>query len=365
MRKSGISVDIAKKNLIYRTSVLEPYKGGLMFKIQKSIPGDGIRNIYQVESVHAKVIFKQNSCSNSDIKAVEQLKNEFNLSIEAYQAARDGVVLPISFEEFVNQQTDEYSVEMVYEYGGDDILTALKDANGLEIMDAMGTVAKIMLRLEDKHIFHNNINPKNIAISNGVIKLLDFGVTRELNENNTLTLKTEEFNSAMIYLPPEFSDSNKRIPAAVDAYSWGIVLYQLLTGRTEKELVEDIQSYGAFLDNVRNLKVKGDPDRSITKKAVSILVKVLDLNPRRRPNFRQIVSMISTEESYNDKLEKTNRELLEVAKERDEFKARFERLFAEHNKCPGMQKNFRAMEEEIKKLKVSPISLEKVIIYVN
>ena len=122
------------------------------------------------------------------------------------------------------------------------------------------------------------------------------------------------------YLPPEVLETRQGEPTAVDIYCWGISLYQLLNGWTDEELLENIAirkaNYKAFLDNVKKLKVKEDPDGSIGKKAVEILLKVLSLNPRDRPDFKKLVEILSGKEDTKHKLETTEKKLQEVIKER-------------------------------------------------
>ena len=164
MHEFGITVDTARKNLIYQTSVLEPYKNGMMFSITKRGSGNMKKSVFRLESGSITIIFKAISCSSMNTEDIRQIQDELDLSIKAYKIAQDGIVVPISYEETTNKDLNEYIMEIVYEYGGDNILTALKDATGQEVMDAMGTLAKTMSRLESNKIFHSDIKPKNIVI---------------------------------------------------------------------------------------------------------------------------------------------------------------------------------------------------------
>ena len=123
---------------------------------------------------------------------------------------------PILYEEAEDEDLKEYSVEAVYEYGGENLLTALKNATGLEVMKVMGAVARIMAKLEIEHIFHSDLKPANIVIANGVVKLLDFGVAMTLNQE-TRMLSTKNLKGGTFrYLPPEVLTSTQGKPTAVD-----------------------------------------------------------------------------------------------------------------------------------------------------
>ena len=344
------SVDAAKSNFICRTSLLEPYKEGLMFLLQKAGSESGVRAVYRVESGPITVIFKTISCSATDSEAIRQIKDEIDLSIKAYQIARDGVVALISFKKIEKTDLNETIFEIVYEYGGDNFLTAFKDANGQKIMDAMETVAKIMARLESENIFHSDIKPENIVISNGVVKLVDFGVSMKFDTKTSMLVTKELMGGTSLYLPPEVLETEKGKPTTVDAYSWGITLYQLLTGRTKDNLIKDQKlqtpNYKAFLDNVQKFLDENVTDENVKRKAKIILPKVLAFNPNERPNFFEIIKMLSTEEEYKQELEKTKQileetkqELIKVTKERDVLKKIFEEFYGEENKTPVIRQN--------------------------
>ena len=149
------------------------------------------------------------------------------------------------------------------------------------------------------------------------------GVTTNL-EQKTCMISTKNLKDGTLwYLPPEVLVTERGEPNALDVYAWGITLYQLLTGRTADELEKDgilrRTDYKAFLDNVQKLRVKEDPDNSIGKKIIEILQKIFSLDPKNRPNFSRIVSMLSTEGYPSNELEETKKKLSEVTKEKGNF----------------------------------------------
>ena len=167
------------------------------------------RAIYRVESKYVTIIFKAITCSNESNGTIRQIKEEFDLSMKAYKAARDSVVVPISFEEVEDTELNEHVIEIVYEYGGDDLLTALENKTGEEIMKVMGSVAKAMACLEAKNIFHSDIKPENIVISDGVVKLLDFGVAMSMDRKTRMLITKDLKGGTFAYLPPEVLETHR------------------------------------------------------------------------------------------------------------------------------------------------------------
>jgi hypothetical protein len=82
-------------------------------------------------------------------------------------------------------------------------------------------------------IIHRDIKPENVLVDTSVgwprLKLTDFGVAR-LSYGASLTKLTGVIGTPE-YMAPELTEHNRATPAA-DVYSVGIVLYEMLCGRT-------------------------------------------------------------------------------------------------------------------------------------
>ncbi|HSK14824.1 MAG TPA: protein kinase, partial [Gaiellaceae bacterium] len=87
--------------------------------------------------------------------------------------------------------------------------------------------------LEHAHgagLVHRDVKPQNLLLrEDGVLKIADFGIARAA-EQTRLTQVGALLGTAA-YLAPEQAAGEPVTPAA-DVYSLGIVLYELLTGRT-------------------------------------------------------------------------------------------------------------------------------------
>ncbi|HEV2201008.1 MAG TPA: protein kinase [Bryobacteraceae bacterium] len=112
--------------------------------------------------------------------------------------------------------------------------------------DAWKIASQIATALEyahDKGIIHRDLKPTNVKITpEGVVKLLDFGLAKAFSnprepsaspENSpTLTLGATEVGVILgtaAYMAPEQA-RGKRVDKRADIWSFGVVLYELLTG---------------------------------------------------------------------------------------------------------------------------------------
>ncbi|HUD66484.1 MAG TPA: protein kinase [Candidatus Sulfotelmatobacter sp.] len=113
------------------------------------------------------------------------------------------------------------------------------DEHKLQILDRLKLFLRVSSAVQFAHqhlIVHRDIKPGNILVTaDGTPKLLDFGVSKILDADsslNTADLTVTAFRAfTPAYASPE-QIKGEPITTATDVYSLGVVLYELLTGRT-------------------------------------------------------------------------------------------------------------------------------------
>jgi len=133
---------------------------------------------------------------------------------------------------------------MVMEFIAGRTLDARIPRQGVRLNEALRIAVQIAEGLRRAHaagIVHRDLKPSNIMIGDeGLVKILDFGLAKltekaEISENeDTRTARPETEEGTILgttaYMSPEQAEGRK-LDARTDIFSFGVVLYEMLTGR--------------------------------------------------------------------------------------------------------------------------------------
>jgi tetratricopeptide (TPR) repeat protein/predicted Ser/Thr protein kinase len=134
--------------------------------------------------------------------------------------------------------------------------------------------------IHERGIIHRDIKPQNIVITpDHRVLLMDLGVARLQADGQTLT-QAGEFVGSIAYAAPEQFMPTERIGARVDLYAFGMVLFELATGRSPY----DTQDLGALL--AQKLKGEVPPPRAFRPELDAFWNEVIVASTRKEPSAR-------------------------------------------------------------------------------
>uniref|UniRef100_A0A4W3K8Z5 mitogen-activated protein kinase kinase kinase n=1 Tax=Callorhinchus milii TaxID=7868 RepID=A0A4W3K8Z5_CALMI len=130
-------------------------------------------------------------------------------------------------------------------------------------------------------IIHRDLKSPNMLITyDDLVKISDFGTSKELNDKSTKM----SFAGTVAWMAPEVI-RNEPVSEKVDIWSFGVVLWELLTGEIPYKDVDSSAIIWGVGSNSLHLPVpSGCPD------GFKLLLKQCwNGKPRNRPSFRQIL----------------------------------------------------------------------------
>ena len=145
--------------------------------------------------------------------------------------------------------------------------------------------------LEERKMAHNDIKPSNILIDQyGRLKLADFGLTQKFE---TIDDISEDYRGSLAYIAPEILHRKPYNPFKANVWSFGVMLYFLVVGRTPFPT----DSVASFRERI--LEGSYVLPRSIDKTVAKIIKNCLILDPEKRISFRDIKNIIDETLPYS------------------------------------------------------------------
>jgi eukaryotic-like serine/threonine-protein kinase len=169
--------------------------------------------------------------------------------------------------------------------------------NTAERLDLFIQVCHAVQHAHQKGIIHRDIKPSNILVTlhDGVPvpKVIDFGIAKATEGRLTdLTIYTElhQFIGTPAYMSPEQAEmSGLDVDTRSDIYSLGVLLYELLTGKTPFDAQELVKS---GLDEMRRTIREREPVRPSTRLSTLLDADLTAVAQRHRAEAPRLIHLI-------------------------------------------------------------------------
>jgi serine/threonine protein kinase len=149
-------------------------------------------------------------------------------------------------------------------------------------------VAEGLCALHEQGWVHRDVKPENVQLAvSGHATLCDLGLARRMNR---LIERVEMAAGSPAYMPPEAFGSSGSATAAMDCYSLGIMLYEMLLGRRPFP-----QQDASELIAAHRLLRPADPRHArpdIPASVAHLLRRLLAKEPLRRPTGRELIDWL-------------------------------------------------------------------------
>lgn len=266
-----------------------------------TIPDDGM-DVWEIDLKHLKFekmvasgsygdLYKGTYCSQEvAIKILKperintDMQREFGQEVFIMRKVRHKNVV-----QFIGACTKPPSMCIITEYmAGGSVYDYLHKKRGFfklpSLLKVATDISKGMNYLHQNNIIHRDLKAANLLMDeNGVVKVADFGVARVKAQSGVMTAETGTYR----WMAPEVIE-HKPYDHKADVFSFGVVLWELLTGKLPYEFLTPLQAAVGVVQQ----GLRPPIPKQTHPKLVEILQRCWEQDPALRPDFSEIIDIL-------------------------------------------------------------------------
>jgi serine/threonine-protein kinase len=151
------------------------------------------------------------------------------------------------------------------------------------------------------NVVHRDLKPSNVMLVAGrageeVVKIVDFGIVKVVGESSQETVTQEgSFVGSPSYMAPEQIEPTGKIDTRTDVYSFGVILYQCLTGSVPFDASSSVQIMMAHLSSAPEPIRERAAQADVPDWLHELVMSCLEKNPDRRPQTMEGIARVLAE----------------------------------------------------------------------
>ena len=272
--------------------------------VERPLGTGGMATVYKVKDSKGRIAALKvlHEHLNREKKVVDRFKQEFSIGQKMGHHA--------NFVAMMNLEKIDTCWTILMEYVPGKTL----EKQLLEPDQAVAVVATLAFSLSAFHkcgLVHRDLKPENIILSDkGQLKIMDYGVTRELSNSMTRTGTTV---GTPLYMAPEQLKAEKGVDHRADIYSLGVIFYRLLSKRDPHGLAQKAEYFAVATARLHKA-IKPIPGMDKENELFPIIDRCMACNPEQRPQSTQaLVTQLQKLKCAPKKIDATLKKLAKEA----------------------------------------------------
>ena len=218
------------------------------FRLVRSLGSTEMGGVYLCQDTRKNNQLIALKILNNRLGPTSEFKRQFLREIEISRTIDHPNTIKI-FEFFKDEDFLAYTMEYLLGGSLDERIAAKRLPDMMTAVSWLKQIASGLEAIHKKGIVHRDLKPENILLGeNNQIKIVDFGISLQYGQSDEVPSDT--LMGTVNFLSPEYI-RHGIVDYRSDLYAWGVVAYQLLTGR--------LPYHGDNLVETLTLRVTQDP----------------------------------------------------------------------------------------------------------
>jgi serine/threonine-protein kinase len=279
------------------------------FKVLSLVAAGGMGKVYRAEQMPlgravALKVLHINALEDTDDDD-PQFKKRFLREASILAKLQHPNIVTVFDYGAIEGEHERYFMAMEF-LSGETLTRRIADRVALSARDTIKIARQLARGLSEAHasgVIHRDLKPSNVMLLAGrdgedLVKIVDFGIVKLVGDDSVETEElTQEgsFIGSPKYMAPEQIARGGKIDARTDVYSFGIILYQCLTGTVPFDGASSVQTLMAHLNQAPQPMKQRNPNLDVPEWLDELVMTCIEKEPGKRPQTMESVARTFTD----------------------------------------------------------------------